>query len=581
MKGWPRDVRRVQGLGKYRGVLIGLLALLGLAVILFPGIVVGSWRQAALAAWVQPSPDYVEMALDSNVTVSITATNVVDLYAVQLRLGFDPTHVQVVDADPTQDGIQVGIGTILAGTDWQILHNTVDNAAGTIEVLASLTGGEQWFDGLGTLINATFRGVGSGTSALTMGEVIFSDRFGMNLEVGSEGGMLVVYDGATLTPSSTPTLTRTPTTTPTPSTTPTLGLGVSPTPPTARVVIIPASVIVPVGVSTTVDIRILGVVDLYGAEVHLTFDPSYVRVVDADPGMSGVQISLGDFPYPDYAPVNWADNSAGTIDYALTQLPFRPSVNGDGVMGRITFETVSDGISPVHFVQALLSDPNGIQIPSTTEDGEIRTGATPTPTLSPTPTMTPTPHLQQGTIVGQVTFQGRSLPPAPDWVSPLAVTLFTPGSSVPTYTFSTMCDQRGVFTVTNIVANTYHVKVRDLHSLWNLRRNEPISLGINSMNFGTLIEGDADANNLINILDFSILAGTYGTSAVDPLFDPRADFNSSGGINILDFSLLATNYGRAGDVILTATGLALDDQDAGDPLPRARATSDPARPISH
>jgi hypothetical protein len=567
MKGWLRDGRCTKGLGRYRGALIGLLAFLGLIVIFFPGIVVGGWRPTALSAWVQPSPDYVEMALGSNVTVSITATNVVDLYAVQLWLNFDPTHVQVVDADPAQAGVQVGIGTILAGTDWQILHNTVDNTAGTIDVLASLTGGEQWFDGWGTLIAPTFRGVGSGASSLTMSDVIFSDRFGMNLEVGSGGGTLVVYDGATLTPSSTPTLTRTPTTTPTPSTTPTFSIGVSPTPPVARVVIVPATVTVPVGVSTTVDIRILGVVNLYGAEVHLTFDPTYVRVVDADPSMSGIQITVGDFPYPDYVPVNWADNSVGTIDYALTQLPFRPSVDGDGVIGSITFATVSDGISPVHFVQALLSDPNGIEILSTTEDGEIRTGAAP-------------PPLQQGTIVGQVHFQGRSVPPAVDWVGPLTVTLFAPGSDIPAYTFATLSDQRGVFTVTNILANTYHVKVRDLHSLWNLRRNEPVVLGINPMDFGTLIEGDADASNRINILDFSLLAGAYGTSSGDPVFDPRADFNNSGTINILDFSLLATNYGRVGDIILTASGFASVDRDAETPLPRERTSSDSVRPIS-
>jgi len=221
----------------------------------------------------------------------------------------------------------------------------------------------------------------------------------------------------------------------------------------------------------------------------------------------------------------------------------------------------------VHFVQALLSDPNGIEVLSTTEDGEIRTGA-------------PQPPLQQGTIVGQVHFQGRSTPPAVDWIGPLTVTLFAPGSDIPAYTFATLSDQRGVFTVTDILTGTYHVRVRDLHSLWNMRRNEPISLGINPMDFGTLIEGDADASNRINILDFSILAGAYGTSAADPLFDPRADFNNSGTINILDFSLLATNYGRVGDVILTASGLASDDQDTVVPVPGERAVPDPARPVS-
>jgi hypothetical protein len=69
---------------------------------------------------------------------------------------------------------------------------------------------------------------------------------------------------------------------------------------------------------------------------------------------------------------------------------------------------------------------------------------------------------------------------------------------------------------------------------------------------GTLIEGDANTDGLIDILDFSILATAFGTVVGDPGFDPRADFNNSGNIDILDFSLLATNYSRSGEIIVTA-----------------------------
>jgi len=50
----------------------------------------------------------------------------------------------------------------------------------------------------------------------------------------------------------------------------------------------------------------------------------------------------------------------------------------------------------------------------------------------------------------------------------------------------------------------------------------------------------------VTILDFSILASTFGLGAGDPGFDPRADFNQDTFVTILDFSLLAANFGQCG-----------------------------------
>ncbi|MFZ4386489.1 MAG: hypothetical protein ACOYOM_16275, partial [Chloroflexota bacterium] len=48
----------------------------------------------------------------------------------------------------------------------------------------------------------------------------------------------------------------------------------------------------------------------------------------------------------------------------------------------------------------------------------------------------------------------------------------------------------------------------------------------------------------INIRDFALLSGSYGTSTFSAV-NPRADMNQSGYIDVLDFSLLASNYGTA------------------------------------
>jgi len=288
-----------------------------------------------------------------------------------------------------------------------------------------------------------------------------------------------------------------------------------------------------IGDTTTVDVLISNAVNLYGAEVHIAFDAAIVEVVDADAGATGVQIGVGTFPHPDYVPVNIVSNTEGTIDFAMTQIPPRAAVNGAGVLATITFRALQGGVSPVTITMGDISNPDGHRLPLSTYDGEIEV-------------------LQLATFVGQVGFQGRGSAPAVSWSCPLSVTLYAPDGATPAYTFSALSDNRGVFTVTNILTGTYHIKVRDLHSLWSVRQNVALAMGAVTANIGTLVEGDADANGVIDILDFSVLATAFGETSPDAGFDQRADFNNTFNIDILDFSLLATNYGRSGEVVVTA-----------------------------
>jgi hypothetical protein len=79
-------------------------------------------------------------------------------------------------------------------------------------------------------------------------------------------------------------------------------------------------------------------------------------------------------------------------------------------------------------------------------------------------------------------------------------------------------------------------------------------VGTNEVNFGTLLEGDANDDNCVNAPDFSILRTAFGKSQGQPGYDPRADFNQDGAVNAPDFSLLRTNFGRCGDIQVTAQG---------------------------
>jgi hypothetical protein len=71
--------------------------------------------------------------------------------------------------------------------------------------------------------------------------------------------------------------------------------------------------------------------------------------------------------------------------------------------------------------------------------------------------------------------------------------------------------------------------------------------GSNIVNFGTLREGDANNDNCVLLVDFSILVSTFGKCTGNAGFDGSADFDGSGCVVLVDFSLLATNFGQCGD----------------------------------
>jgi hypothetical protein len=139
---------------------------------------------------------------------------------------------------------------------------------------------------------------------------------------------------------------------------------------TALLTVDPLNPEINVGEIVTVTIVLSDIVDLYGIELSMTFDPAVVAVVDADAGKTGVQITPGDCPAPDFVVLNSSDNSAGTIGYAATQLNPTPPCDG-GVVGRIAFQGVAEGQSAIHFSEWLLSDMDANSLSANTQDGTI------------------------------------------------------------------------------------------------------------------------------------------------------------------------------------------------------------------
>ncbi|MFQ5593114.1 MAG: LysM peptidoglycan-binding domain-containing protein [Anaerolineae bacterium] len=138
-----------------------------------------------------------------------------------------------------------------------------------------------------------------------------------------------------------------------------------------------------VGDTTTVDVQIDNVSDLFGVDLRLSFDPSIVKVVDSNPLVPGDQVEPGAFldisGGKGFVVDNSADNTAGTITYAATLLSPASPVSGSGPLIRITFEGIGEGTSAIKLDSVLLSDAKANEISAVTRDGSITVERTPTP----------------------------------------------------------------------------------------------------------------------------------------------------------------------------------------------------------
>lgn len=161
-----------------------------------------------------------------------------------------------------------------------------------------------------------------------------------------------------------------------------------------------------------VSIKVDNVANLTAVELHLSFDPAVLEVM---------QLTNGGFVQADFTAQNTFDNAAGTIDYAVAQIN-RPPANGSGALLNIAFRAKANGVSPVNFrgTQAaptgvILADPNGTAIPASLANGSVNVGGAPQPTAQPT--TVPQPTAQPTAVPGATATPGSQPGPTATPVS--------------------------------------------------------------------------------------------------------------------------------------------------------------------
>ncbi len=148
--------------------------------------------------------------------------------------------------------------------------------------------------------------------------------------------------------------------------------------------------------------------------------------------------------------------------------------------------------------------------------------------------------VDDATLNGSLALEGRS-----DQSDVLTVDLYEVGGDTPVFSFTPTSDASGDFSVGGVEPGTYEVAVKQANHL-QVVQTVTLTPGANSVAFGELPAGDANNDNRVELLDFSILANGFDQEAGDPGYDGRADFNGDEAVDLLDFSLLAGRFDQVG-----------------------------------
>lgn len=179
----------------------------------------------------------------------------------------------------------------------------------------------------------------------------------------------------------------------------------------------PATLNLTVNAVSDLAVEVVDVEGLYGFDVQLSFDPAVVEVVDADPNRPGVQVSLGRMLDPGMSVRDSADNVAGTIHYAMTQLNPSEAKSGTGNLIVIKLRAKAAGSTDLVISSVDLARRDATEIPSAAQSGVVvvTTGAATQPTNTPIPTQAPPTAVPTGplpTAVVQPAGAETSTPPA-------------------------------------------------------------------------------------------------------------------------------------------------------------------------
>jgi LysM repeat protein len=172
----------------------GTVAALALIVIL-----TGVPFAGASSTVVRFEPAAPTISVGQTIAVNVRIDDVSNLSGAEFHLSYNPAILEVQDANPNTDGVQIGIGSFLKA-DF-VAQNIVDASQGKVDFAILQLQGSAPVSGGGVVAVITFKGLANGTSPLTFNVVYLADGNAAPIPVTLQNGQITVGSGG---PTSTP-----------------------------------------------------------------------------------------------------------------------------------------------------------------------------------------------------------------------------------------------------------------------------------------------------------------------------------------------------------------------------------------
>ncbi|MCS6776861.1 MAG: dockerin type I domain-containing protein [Chloroherpetonaceae bacterium] len=122
-----------------------------------------------------------------------------------------------------------------------------------------------------------------------------------------------------------------------------------------------------------------------------------------------------------------------------------------------------------------------------------------------------------------------------------------PDDGLPTITRTVTPTASGAWSLTDVPIQHFTLWVKGPKWLANAVPLDAAAGDVTGVRVGTLLGGDANNDNFVDVLDLSALIESFDTSSGDPGWNNGvADFNCDGAVDVLDLDLLIRNFDLSG-----------------------------------
>lgn len=287
------------------------IVLLVTAALVSPAVKQLSAQTSDIALTITPTSGEVMVGQQFEVTIQLDNNSGQPYDGLDVVLSYNPSELQVIDSNSSQSGIQIEPASLLPS----VVRNVVNQTTGTIEFsqIASLG---QSTTNEGDVATITFEALQETNAA----------NVDFNFTPGSTVDSNVSYQGTDVLASVTDAV----------YSITTLIRSASLSLQTSEIASLNGVFEVDVYLDSNVN-------ETDGVDVIITFDPSKLEVVDANPNASGTQIASTQL-LPVTA-LNQVTNGTITFSQLITQ--GSPSVHIDGVIAKITFKALALGTTDI------------------------------------------------------------------------------------------------------------------------------------------------------------------------------------------------------------------------------------------